>query len=76
MDRGSPAYVYFTVARRADAVRALARRRISSSTRPSCAPAWGRIIRYAEHLSAALREFFHQVPEARDWVVEGTAEPE
>jgi hypothetical protein len=32
--------------------------------------------RYAEHLSAALREFFKQVPEARPWVVEGTAEPE
>ncbi len=32
--------------------------------------------RYAEHLSAALREFLRAVPEARDWVVEGTAEPE
>jgi hypothetical protein len=32
--------------------------------------------RYAEHLSAALREFLKQVPEARSWVVEGTAEPE
>ena len=32
--------------------------------------------RYAEHLSAVLREFFAQVPEAKDWVVEGTAEPE
>jgi len=32
--------------------------------------------RYAEHLSAALRGFFAEVPEARDWVVEGTAEPE
>jgi len=32
--------------------------------------------RYAEHLSAVLRAFFAQVPEARDWVVEGTAEPE
>jgi thymidylate synthase ThyX len=32
--------------------------------------------RYAEHLSAALKEFFKQVPEAREWVVEGTAEPE
>ena len=30
----------------------------------------------AEHLSAALREFSRQVPEAKDWVVEGTAEPE
>jgi thymidylate synthase ThyX len=32
--------------------------------------------RYAEHLSVALREFLLQVPEAKDWVVEGTAEPE
>ena len=32
--------------------------------------------RYAEHLSAALHSFFKQVPEAREWVVEGTAEPE
>lgn len=32
--------------------------------------------RYAEHLSAALRAFLEQVPEARDWVTEGTAEPE
>jgi thymidylate synthase ThyX len=36
----------------------------------------GAHFRYAEHLSAALREFFRQVPEAREWVVEGTAEPE
>ena len=36
----------------------------------------GAHFRYAEHLSAALREFFKQVPESRDWVVEGTAEPE
>jgi thymidylate synthase ThyX len=32
--------------------------------------------RYAEHLSAALHAFFAQVPEARAWVEEGTAEPE
>ena len=32
--------------------------------------------RYADHLSKALAEFYKQVPEARDWVVEGTAEPE
>lgn len=32
--------------------------------------------RYADHLSKALKEFYKQVPEARDWVVEGTAEPE
>lgn len=36
----------------------------------------GAHFRYAEHLSAVLREFFAQVPEARSWVVEGTAEPE
>ena len=36
----------------------------------------GAHFRYAEHLSAALREYNRQVPEARDWVVEGTAEPE
>jgi thymidylate synthase ThyX len=36
----------------------------------------GAHFRYAEHLSAALKGFFAQVPEARDWVVEGTAEPE
>jgi len=32
--------------------------------------------RYADHLSQALAEFYKQVPDARDWVVEGTAEPE
>ncbi|MBI5689096.1 MAG: FAD-dependent thymidylate synthase [Verrucomicrobia bacterium] len=36
----------------------------------------GAHFRYAEHLSAALQRFFAQVPEARDWVVEGKAEPE
>ncbi|MCF7687045.1 MAG: FAD-dependent thymidylate synthase [Cephaloticoccus sp.] len=36
----------------------------------------GAHFRYAEHLSAVLAEFCQQVPEARDWVVEGTAEPE
>jgi thymidylate synthase ThyX len=36
----------------------------------------GAHFRYAEHLSAALKAFLFQVPEARDWVVEGTAEPE
>jgi len=36
----------------------------------------GAHFRYAEHLSMALREFLAQVPEAREWVVEGTAEPE
>jgi thymidylate synthase ThyX len=36
----------------------------------------GAHFRYAEHLSAALQAFLGQVPEAREWVVEGTAEPE
>ena len=36
----------------------------------------GAHFRYAEHLSAALKEFFKQVPDAKKWVVEGTAEPE
>lgn len=36
----------------------------------------GAHFRYAEHLSAALKAFFAQVPEAKAWVVEGTAEPE
>lgn len=36
----------------------------------------GAHFRYAQHLGAALREFFKHVPAARDWVVEGTAEPE
>ncbi len=36
----------------------------------------GAHFRYAEHLSHALRSFLEQVPEAREWVVEGTAEPE
>jgi thymidylate synthase ThyX len=36
----------------------------------------GAHFRYAEHLSSALTGFFAQVPEARAWVVEGTAEPE
>jgi len=36
----------------------------------------GAHFRYAAHLSAALAEFFRQVPEAREWVTEGTAEPE
>lgn len=36
----------------------------------------GAHFRYAEHLSAALKAFFAEVPEAKEWVVEGTAEPE
>lgn len=36
----------------------------------------GAHFRYAEHMSAALRAFWSEVPESREWVVEGTAEPE
>ncbi|MCM2273862.1 MAG: FAD-dependent thymidylate synthase [Candidatus Didemnitutus sp.] len=36
----------------------------------------GAHFRYAEHLSAALREFRAQVPESSAHIVEGTAEPE
>ncbi len=36
----------------------------------------GAHFRYAEHLSAVLQEFNRQVPDAKEWVVEGTAEPE
>jgi thymidylate synthase ThyX len=36
----------------------------------------GAHFRYAEHLGHALKAFLEQVPEAREWVVEGTAEPE
>jgi thymidylate synthase ThyX len=75
MARGSPAYVYslllgaqtpFEHCTQADKFIYEAELRTGM----------GAHYRYAEHLSAALREFFHQVPEARDWVVEGTAEPE
>lgn len=36
----------------------------------------GAHFRYADHLSQTLKAFYEQVPEAREWVVEGTAEPE
>ncbi len=36
----------------------------------------GAHFRYAEHLSKVLRKFYDHVPEAREWVTEGTAEPE
>src|SRR5471032_732884 len=73
--RGSPAYVYslllgaqtpFEHSTHADKVIYEAELRTGM----------GAHFRYAEHLSAALREFLRQVPEAREWVVEGTAEPE
>ncbi len=75
MDRGSPAYLYslllgaqtpFEHSTHADKFIYEAELRTGM----------GAHFRYAEHLSSALREFFRQVPEARDWVVEGTAEPE
>ena len=75
MERGSPAYVYslllgaqtpFEHSTHADKFIYEAELRTGM----------GAHFRYAEHLSAALREFIRQVPAAKDWVVEGTAEPE
>jgi thymidylate synthase ThyX len=75
MKRGSPAYVYslllgaqtpFEHSTQADKFIYEAELRTGM----------GAHFRYAEHLSAALREFFKHVPEAKAWVVEGTAEPE
>jgi hypothetical protein len=75
MERGSPAYVYslllgaqtpFEHSTHADKFIYEAELRTGM----------GAHFRYAEHLSAVLREFNRQVPEAKDWVIEGTAEPE
>jgi thymidylate synthase ThyX len=75
MRRGSPAYVYslllgaqtpFEHSTHADKFIYEAELRTGM----------GAHFRYAEHLSLALRAFLDQVPEAREWVVEGTAEPE
>jgi hypothetical protein len=75
LERGSPAYVYslllgaqtpFEHSTQADKFIYEAELRTGM----------GAHFRYAEHLSAALHAFFGQVPEARQWVVEGTAEPE
>ena len=75
MTRGSPAYVYslllgaqtpFEHCTQADKFIYEAELRTGM----------GAHFRYAEHLSAALREFLRAVPEAKVWVVEGTAEPE
>jgi thymidylate synthase ThyX len=75
MQRGSPAYVYslllgaqtpFEHSTHADKFIYEAELRTGM----------GAHFRYAEHLSAVLKEFVKQVPEAREWVVEGTAEPE
>jgi hypothetical protein len=75
MQRGSPAYVYslllgaqtpFEHSTQADKFIYEAELRTGM----------GAHFRYAEHLSAALRAFIAQVPEAKEWVIEGTAEPE
>jgi thymidylate synthase ThyX len=75
MERGSPAYVYslllgaqtpFEHSTQADKFIYEAELRTGM----------GAHYRYAEHLSAVLHEFTKQVPAAKDWVVEGTAEPE
>jgi hypothetical protein len=75
MQRGSPAYIYslllgaqtpFEHSTHADKFIYEAELRTGM----------GAHYRYAEHLSVALREFVRQVPEAKDWVIEGTAEPE
>jgi hypothetical protein len=75
MQRGSPAYVYslllgaqtpFEHSTHADKFIYEAELRTGM----------GAHFRYAEHLSAVLRKFFETVPEAKEWVVEGTAEPE
>lgn len=75
MKRGSPAYVYslllgaqtpFEHSTHADKFIYEAELRTGM----------GAHFRYAEHLSAALKGFFEKVPEAKQWVVEGTAEPE
>jgi thymidylate synthase ThyX len=75
MGRGSPAYVYslllgaqtpFEHGTHADKFIYEAELRTGM----------GAHFRYAEHLSLALGAFLRQVPEAREWVVEGTAEPE
>jgi hypothetical protein len=75
LERGSPAYVY--------ALLLGAQTPFEHSTHADkfiyeaeLRTGMGAHFRYAEHLGAALREFFAVVPEARDWVVEGTAEPE
>ena len=75
MERGTPAYVYsmllgaqtpFEHSTQADKFIYEAELRTGM----------GAHFRYAEHLSAVLQEFFKAVPAAREWVVEGTAEPE
>ena len=75
MERGSPAYVYslllgaqtpFEHSTHADKFIYEAELRTGM----------GAHFRYAEHLSAALAAYCAKVPEAKRWIVEGTAEPE
>jgi len=75
LERGSPAYVYslllgaqtpFEHSTHADKFIYEAELRTGM----------GSHFRYAEHLSAALRAFCARVPGAREWIEEGTAEPE
>ena len=75
LERGSPAYVYslllgaqtpFEHSTHADKFIYEAELRTGM----------GAHFRYAEHLSAALAAFCAKVPGAREWIVEGTAEPE
>jgi thymidylate synthase ThyX len=75
MERGSPAYVYSLLLG--------AQTPFEHSTHADkfiyeveLRTGMGAHFRYAEHASAVLREFLRQVPEAKEWVVEGTAEPE
>jgi thymidylate synthase ThyX len=75
MARGSPAYVYSLLlgAQTPFEHRTQADKFIYEA---ELRTGMGAHFRYAEHLSAVLREFCKQVPEARAWVTEGTAEPE
>ena len=75
MERGSPAYLYSLLLG--------AQTPFEHSTQVDkfiyeveLRTGMGAHFRYAEHCSAILREFCRQVPDAREWVVEGTAEPE
>jgi thymidylate synthase ThyX len=75
MERGSPAYVYSLLLG--------AQTPFEHSTHADkfiyeveLRTGMGAHFRYAEHASAVLREFLCQVPEAKEWICEGTAEPE
>ncbi len=75
MERGSPAYVYSLLLG--------AQTPFEHSTHADkfiyeveLRTGMGAHFRYAEHASAVLREFLRQVPEAKELITEGTAEPE